>query len=94
MANMSYCRFENTSTDLIDCQHALEDLSQGDCDPLSSREQARAETLLTTCYEILNEFINSQGMSFEEFVREHGHDPDAKLAEFLQQYQEDAQGGD
>lgn len=24
MANMSYCRFENTSRDLADCVHALE----------------------------------------------------------------------
>jgi len=25
MANMSYCRFENTSNDLTDCQCAIED---------------------------------------------------------------------
>jgi len=25
MANMSYCRFHNTLTDLYDCQSALED---------------------------------------------------------------------
>ncbi len=30
MANMSYCRFENTSSDLLDCVREME---QGDFDP-------------------------------------------------------------
>ena len=35
MPNMSYCRFENTVIDIIDCINAIED---GECDELSSYE--------------------------------------------------------
>ena len=35
MANMSYCRFENTVRDMRDCLNALED---GDCYDLSDYE--------------------------------------------------------
>jgi len=35
MANMSYCRFENTVRDMRDCINAIED---GECDSLSSYE--------------------------------------------------------
>jgi len=35
MANMSYCRFENTVMDIRDCINAIED---GECDSLSSYE--------------------------------------------------------
>ena len=35
MANMSYCRFENTVNDMRDCIDAIEN---GECDSLSSYE--------------------------------------------------------
>ena len=35
MPNMSYCRFENTVMDIIDCINAIE---EGDTDELSSYE--------------------------------------------------------
>jgi hypothetical protein len=35
MANMSYCRFENTVRDMRDCINAIE---YGECDSLSSYE--------------------------------------------------------
>jgi hypothetical protein len=35
MANMSYCRFENTVRDIRDCINAIQD---GECDELSSYE--------------------------------------------------------
>ena len=35
MANMSYCRFENTVRDMRDCINAIED---GECESLSSYE--------------------------------------------------------
>lgn len=45
MANMSYCRFQNTLADLLDCQeHLFEELS-------AAEERARAE-LIRTCQEI------------------------------------------
>ncbi len=47
MANMSYCRFENTLRDLRDCYHHL-----GDGD-LSKQEQLQRQALLGICAEIL-----------------------------------------
>ena len=47
MANMSYCRFQNTLADLIDCQeHLFEELSS------EEEEKARAE-LIQVCQEIV-----------------------------------------
>ena len=43
MANMSYCRFENTSRDFEDCLEALE--NEG-FDSLSKNEQQYAKKLL------------------------------------------------
>lgn len=39
MPNMSYCRFQNTACDLLDCLEALEgraDLSRDECDAAQS----------------------------------------------------------
>lgn len=55
MANMSYCRFENTARDLSDCQEALEE-SDGDLSELSSSEKRAALRLLKRCREIENDF--------------------------------------
>jgi len=49
MANMSYCRFENTLRDLQDCVMALED--GGD---LSSSELRSAMQMIETCEEYIN----------------------------------------
>ena len=46
MANMSYCRFQNTLPDLVDC---LEHIS----DELSKDEDHARERLVETCIEIL-----------------------------------------
>ena len=47
MANMSYCRFENTLSDLSDCKEALDNGEE-----LSSREAEKAKALLALCREI------------------------------------------
>lgn len=47
MANMSYCRFENTLSDLEYCRDALD---RGDS--LSQREAKKAKALLALCREI------------------------------------------
>jgi len=49
MANMSYCRFENTLRDLQDCVMALED--GGD---LSASELSSAMQMVETCEEYIN----------------------------------------
>ena len=46
MANMSYCRFENTSRDLRDCLDAIENEEIND---LSSYEKDGLESLLEYC---------------------------------------------
>jgi hypothetical protein len=46
MGNMSYCRFENTSRDLLDCLNAIKN---GELDDLSSYEKDGLESLLEYC---------------------------------------------
>lgn len=53
MSNMSYCRFENTNRDLVDCQQALEELANGDGRRLSDRELRSAKLLVTHCFDIV-----------------------------------------
>jgi len=57
MANMSYCRFENTARDLQDCVYALDD---SDVEDLSSYEINGLKDLLGLAKEIVNmeEYIN------------------------------------
>ena len=53
MANMSYCRFENTLLALQDCYGALEDGETGDMCP----EEARAmKQLIKLCGDLHEEF--------------------------------------
>lgn len=54
MSNMSYCRFENTSLDLADCNEALESLLN--CEggsSLSDRELQAAVRLIGLCKDVL-----------------------------------------
>ena len=39
MANMSYCRFHNTLSDLNDCESALDSFINNDENTISSREE-------------------------------------------------------
>lgn len=50
MANMSYCRFQNTLADLQDCYDHFGD------DDLSEEEEAAALELLTLCQDIVADF--------------------------------------
>lgn len=58
MANMSYCRFENTFNDLLDCYGCL-------LDHLSESEQKYRKRLLRLCKSILKE-AEDAGLSDEE----------------------------
>lgn len=53
MANMSYCRFENTFNDLKDCYNAL--ANEG-IESLSETERKYAEKLISMCEDISYEF--------------------------------------
>ena len=51
MPNMSYCRFENTVTDMRDCINAIED---GETDELSNYEIRALEEFLDLARDITN----------------------------------------
>jgi hypothetical protein len=53
MANMSYCRFENTYSDLADCVGALED-----CEELSNSERIYADLMYDMCVDYIRAYNN------------------------------------
>lgn len=53
MGNMSYCRFENTYSDLQDCYDALGEKS---LDELSESEKKYAQRLIKMCKDIAADF--------------------------------------
>ena len=53
MANMNYCRFQNTLTDLMDCQKALQE--DDDVDHLSQEETIAKQRLIRLCAQIAEE---------------------------------------
>jgi len=78
---MSYCRFQNTVTDLRDCHEALIELADGcDCDgddvrPISEEEQYAAINLVKTCADILstllpklNDLKHEEACAAEDFL--------------------------
>ena len=52
MANMSYCRFENTTIDIDDCLDAIQNTYE-ECADLSNREVRALQRLLGQAEEIL-----------------------------------------
>lgn len=56
MANMSYCRFENTSSDFQDCINALNEINEGECEALSSMEYSAAARMYRMCEEYMEAF--------------------------------------
>ena len=51
MANMSYCRFENTTSDMEDCIYAIEN---GETDELSTYEVNALEDFVQIAKNIIN----------------------------------------
>lgn len=68
MANMSYCRFENTYSDLRDCVMALELLTGGDA-TISKREWAYAKMMRSLCDDYLS-LLDELGEQEEDFYEE------------------------
>ena len=54
---MSYCRFENTYHDLLDCQDALREES---LDELSETEEKFAKKLIRMCKNIADDFSENE----------------------------------
>ena len=59
MANMSYCRFENTLSDLRDCYMNMDS-------DLSQREFYKRKQLIEMCMSIANEYDHLLDEEFEE----------------------------
>lgn len=59
MANMSYCRFENTVSDMYDCQQAIEDaVIEGKTpsefmEDMSDYERSAFESMLSSCKDMI-----------------------------------------
>lgn len=66
MSNMSYCRFQNTDSDLADCQEALEEMLAGGSSSgygkLSVEELRAAKRLVERCGEIVQCVAESMGL--------------------------------
>ena len=57
MANMSYCRFHNTLSDLNDCESALDSFINNDENTISSEEErSNAKKLIKLCAYIAENF--------------------------------------
>lgn len=56
MANMSYCRFHNTKIDLADCVYTLEDIRNGEKEPLSPEEYSASKSIYELCQEYIQLF--------------------------------------
>lgn len=62
MSNMSYCRFQNTSKYLRDCQNALARMAAHRAEKLSSDELDAAKDLVRTCIEIVGALAKDAGL--------------------------------
>ena len=60
MGNMSYCRFENTSSDLRDCMEALEELDVEQVAEMSEYERDGLIELIQLANEISNQLPKPQ----------------------------------
>jgi len=64
MANMSYCRFQNTSIDLQDCIYAMDTVDSVDDLDLSNDEQRAFDRM----YQLCQDFVASADMLKERAV--------------------------
>lgn len=56
MSNMSYCRFQNTSLDLIDCRDAFQEFTECSGSPLSRDEIRAAAQLISSAAQLVQSF--------------------------------------
>jgi hypothetical protein len=67
MANMSYCRFQNTLNDLRDCENSFDDIN-------SIEELVAAKRLLQTCQRIVDSIDMEDLIMQEELYHEEAED--------------------
>ena len=64
--NMSYCKFENTNSDLLDCLNALNEMQSGAGEKLSDSELMAAKNLASTALEIVAMLTDHVGINFDD----------------------------
>ena len=74
MGNMSYCRFENTSSDLRDCMEALEELDVEQVAEMSEYERDGLIELIQLANEISNQFSLEDTQELIEKANEYHDD--------------------
>ena len=65
MSNMSYCRFENTSDDLLDCVNAMQEACTLDELDLSEYESSAMKRMRKLCERFLEEYERLQNTDSE-----------------------------
>ena len=70
MSNMSYCRFQNTSSDLEDCKDALDAVINEGIGKLSHEEVHAAKRLVQSCLYIVRLLADCRNIDVYEGVRE------------------------
>jgi hypothetical protein len=65
MGNMSYCRFENTSNDMRDCENAI---NNGDLGDMSSYEIKGFVNFIKTCKRIAEQFEGMEDDEIKEYI--------------------------
>ena len=94
MANMSYCRFQNTLIDFRDCANTINAMIEGDAEPLSDYELRAAKTLIHEAFELLASMSEATGLEFETL--ECGKDMMDRVQKIAQSHEADPEddGGD
>lgn len=85
MANMSYCRFENTYSDLRDCVMHLELLTGGDA-TISQREWEYAKMMRSLCDDYLSLLDELEEQNAENFYEEEDEDEDDEYVQLVCPY--------
>lgn len=77
MANMSYCRFHNTLSDLEDCESALDDFINNDENSIESEEERRkAKQLIELCKRIADNYSEEDIDEYAKHYDEENEDED------------------
>lgn len=72
MPNMSYCRFQNTATDLDDCQSALEAMTNEPKRLLGREELAAAKRLVKSCLNIASIVAETVDLDVGDLLDDEG----------------------
>lgn len=65
MANMSYCKFQNTATDFADCTGTIEDMLYGSARSLSSDELRAAKIMMRAALDAVRLLMEAIGKDAE-----------------------------